>query len=178
MQIRMKNPVIALGSALALSLPLALTSPAVVGGYAQAGTGKDAHEGNYEKCPMDPEACKAKMTEEMSKRGWTGIEMDTDDKTGALTITKVVPGSPAVAGGLQPGDRVVAFNGVKVSMGNEDSWKEWRKAAPGQKVIYTIERNGQPQDVTVKLGAMPADIMASAIAMHMKEGHGIDLTKN
>src|SRR6267142_1660984 len=63
-------------------------------------------------------------------------------------VRQVVPGGAAEAGGLQPGDRIVVFDG------NENP--KWRTIAddallsPGQPVPLEIERNGQRIKLTIK----------------------------
>src|SRR5437879_8880548 len=63
-------------------------------------------------------------------------------------VRQVLPGGAAAAAGLQPGDRIVAFDG------NENP--KWRTIAddallsPGQPVPLEVERNGQRFKLTIK----------------------------
>ena len=90
--------------------------------------------------------------------------------TGALTILKVVPGSPAESAGLQAGDVLYALNGVEINDKNEDALskarKEWK---PGQTVNYTVKRDGRSKDISLTLAAMPADVLARFVGEHMLE---------
>lgn len=62
-------------------------------------------------------------------------------------VGQVAPDSPAEHAGLQPGDRVLAVDGVPVS-----SWEEWVKPiqqSPGEPVRLNIERDNARFTVTV-----------------------------
>ncbi len=63
-----------------------------------------------------------------------------------VEVGTISPGSPAAESGLQPGDRVIAFNGQTVRNSQELSNQiRANKDAPAR---LTIERNGQRNDVT------------------------------
>jgi len=62
-----------------------------------------------------------------------------------VEVGALVPDSPAVAAGLQPGDRIIAFNGKTVRNSQElTNQVNENKDGP---VRLTIERNGQRQEV-------------------------------
>ena len=84
---------------LALVLLMVLTLPAFAGGKGP--------------CTMSTQDCLDKMSAKLKNRGWVGIEMDKTDHGDALVITRVVPGSPAEAAGLQADDVLLAVNGAK-----------------------------------------------------------------
>ena len=91
--------------------------------------------GEYKKCTETTQNCLDHMAAKMKTSGWVGIEMEKDDATGALTVVRVVPGSPAEAAGLQSGDELYALNGVAISDKNEDALKKAKKDwTPGQSV--------------------------------------------
>ena len=137
------------------ALALALALPAWAG-----------HSG--EKCKYQTQECLDHMAEKMKSAGWVGVELDYDEASGIPTVTKVVPGSPAEAAGIQPGDIFAALNGVKISKDNEEALKAARKEwKPGQSVTYTISRNGYDKKVDLTLAPMPADVMAAWIGNHM-----------
>lgn len=122
------------------------------------------------KCEMDTQACLAKMAAALKDRGWVGIEMD--DGSGRLTLTRVVPGSPAEAAGLRAGDVLVALNGVAFGKENEAKVKAAYKAmTPGAKITYTVQREGKDREVEVALGKLPPEVMAQWVGAHMLEGH-------
>ncbi|HEU5179187.1 MAG TPA: PDZ domain-containing protein [Candidatus Polarisedimenticolia bacterium] len=123
---------------------------------------------NGEKCNYPTQECLDHMAEKLKSSGWVGVELDYNEATGIPTVTKVVPGSPAEAAGIQPGDVFVALNGVKMIKDNEEALnaakKEWK---PGQSVTYTISHNGYDKKVDLTLAPMPADVMAVWIGKHM-----------
>jgi predicted metalloprotease with PDZ domain len=137
------------------ALVLALALPAWAG-----------HSG--EKCDHPTQECLDYMSAKLKSSGWVGVELDYAETTGIPTVTKVVPGSPAEAAGIQPGDIFAALNGVKINKDNEDALKAAKKDwKPGQSVTYTISRNGYDKKVDVTLAPMPADVMAAWIGNHM-----------
>jgi S1-C subfamily serine protease len=113
------------------------------------------------------------MVSHYKNTGWVGIEYDVDKETGHWTIVKVIPGSPAEAAGIQPGDILFAMYGIELGNENEESLQALKKARaewkPGQEVVYTLKRNGGKKEVTVTLGAMPADVLAQWVGRHMMD---------
>jgi C-terminal processing protease CtpA/Prc len=157
-----------------LAVVLIATVPLVFAGGEDC-KGKDAqasaaHAGYHGKCTLSTQDCLDHMAAKMKNSGWVGIEMDQDETTGALTILKVVPGSPAESAGLQPGDVLYALNGVEINDKNEDALskarQEWK---PGQTVNYTVKRDGRSKDISLTLAAMPADVLARFVGQHMLE---------
>ncbi|HYV85686.1 MAG TPA: PDZ domain-containing protein [Patescibacteria group bacterium] len=129
-----------------------------------------AHAGYHGKCTMNTQDCLDHMAAKMKNSGWVGIEMDQDETTGALTILKVVPGSPAESAGLQPGDLLFALNGVEINDKNEEALSKARKDwKPGQTVNYTVKRGGGSKDISLTLAPMPADVLARFVGEHMLE---------
>lgn len=126
--------------------------------------------GDYHKCTETTQNCLDHMAAKMKTTGWVGVELEQDDATGALTVVRVVPGSPAEAAGIQSGDTLFAVNGVAINDKNEEALKKAKKDwAPGQNVNYTIKRNGQEKQVALTLAPMPADVLAKFIGQHMLE---------
>lgn len=145
----------------------AVLTALVLAGFAVTLTG--AGEG-HKKCPLPTQECLDKMAAKLKASGWVGIEYEVNEETGSPTITKVIPGSPAEGSGLQPGDILLAVNGVDFKSDNEKerqaALKEWK---PGQKITYTIKRNGTAQEVNLTLASWPADLVARYIGQHMLE---------
>jgi serine protease Do len=110
------------------------------------------------------------MAQKMKTTGWIGVELDDHPKSGLMEVTKVVPGSPAEAAGIRPGDVFVAADGTDISMSKPDALQkaktEWK---PGTKVVLTIRRDGVDRDVAVEMAPMPADMLARYIGEHMLE---------
>jgi len=126
--------------------------------------------GEHKKCPYTTQECLDKMATMMKDTGWVGIDMDVDEATGTMTIKKVFSGSPAEASGIQVGDVLFALNGVKFGKESKEALKKARQDwKPGQKVTYTMLRNGMEHKVDLTLAPWPADMLAGYIGGHMLE---------
>ena len=158
--------------ALALPVTLALGGTAALAGGAEcakAAAAANVAQQEHKKCSMSKEDCQ-KMMAEAKTRGWLGLELDQKDAEGAITITKVVPGSPAAKAGFQVGDVLLSLNGVSFSENNEQKIMAIRKSQkPGDSVTYNVRRNGADQNVTARLGTMPDEIYTAMVNEHMKE---------
>ncbi len=142
------------------SLPVVLAAAALCGTFA-GGPGK--------KCTMDTQTCLDQMTRQMKSTGWIGIEYD-NSSGGPLTVTKVVPGSPAEQAGLEAGDVLTAANGLPISASNAEALQQAKAAwTPGKTVALTVRRGTAERVVSVKLAPMPADVLARYIGEHMLE---------
>lgn len=93
-------------------------------------------------------------------RGFLGVEL-AEDADGKLSVSKVVPKSPADAAGLKAGDKVTGVS--KVLAGKRDpgiddldrlkaftKWVEPMRA--GQKAKIQVERGSETKTVTVEFG--------------------------
>ena len=67
---------------------------------------------------------------------------------------QVQPTSPAESAGLQPGDVVTAINGKSISS-TQQFIETVDNLPPGQKIILTVNRNGQTKTVPLTLGTRP-----------------------
>jgi C-terminal processing protease CtpA/Prc len=160
--------------ALALALPVAIAlggNPALAGGpdCAKAAGAANVAQHEHKKCNMNKEDCQ-KYMEQAKNRGWLGIEMDSKDGEYGMTITKVVPGSPASKAGFKEGDVLLSLNGVTLSEENGDKLKGMlRSWKPGDSVTYNVRRDGSEQNVTARLGTMPDEVYTAMVSEHMKE---------
>jgi predicted metalloprotease with PDZ domain len=77
-----------------------------------------------------------------------GLEARTRD--GALVITNVLPGGPALEAGLMRDDALVAIDGDAVGTG-EEVQQALAERAPGDTVEITIERQGERRSVSATL---------------------------
>lgn len=94
-----------------------------------------------------------------ANQGATGITMG-EGINSTVTIREVDAGSAAAKAGLQPGDRVVAIDGVRL-----DSWLQAQNllaANGGKAASVTFQRNGQEQ--TVSLAVPELTIQLTAVA--------------
>ena len=120
--------------------------------------------GGWDKCDGDTQECLDYLANSMKNSGWVGVELDHGEH--GMAITKVVDGSPAQQAGLQPGDVLVAVNGIDAT--NKDKIMEQKATfTPGQSVTWTVKRAGYNKDLKVTLGRMPADMLARVIGEHM-----------
>ncbi len=86
---------------------------------------------------------------------YLGVTAEQVDSCG-VRVVDVRAGSPASQAKLQPDDIIVALDGQAMPDINllRD---EIRMHAPGDKVTLTVERGTQQLDLSVTLGAVPAD---------------------
>lgn len=141
-----------------LVLALALVLPAAAG---------EKHD-----CTASTQDCLNKMAAKIKNKGWVGIEYDKNDDGTKLTLTEVVPGSPAEKAGLKKGDVLLAMNGIAFG----EKYKEKAKKAktdwkPGASVTYTVARGGHKKDVSVTLGKVPEAVMAEWVGKHLLHQH-------
>ncbi|UCD48258.1 MAG: Do family serine endopeptidase [Deltaproteobacteria bacterium] len=97
------------------------------------------------------------------RRGWLGVGIqpltsDLSESFGVkgekgVLVNRVVPGSPAAAGGLRGGDIVISFGGARVA-GVKEFQKMVAGVSPGSDVVLEILRNGKRMSVTVKLAEL------------------------
>jgi putative serine protease PepD len=78
---------------------------------------------------------------------------DADGSTGAV-IAGVVPGGPAAAAGLAPGDVVTKVDDKTITDA-DGLVAAIQRAKPGDKLALTVNRNGKQTAVTVTLGEAP-----------------------
>jgi serine protease Do len=103
-------------------------------------------------------------------RGYVGVEAQSITPTtaqalhlkqnGGALLAGVSPDSPASEAGLQPGDVIQAVNGTKIA-DPRDLAVNVAGIQPGQEAHLTVLRDGQSQDVTVKVGTLPNEQTAS-----------------
>jgi len=77
-------------------------------------------------------------------------------EAGGVLVNSVNPGGPADRAGIKTGDVIVKLNGKDVNDPN-NLRNEISSFAPGTQVTLGILRNGQPQDIRVKLGELTAE---------------------
>jgi len=117
-------------------------------------------------------------------RGWLGIVIqDVTDQLAStfgvreregVLIADVMRGGPADVAGMRAGDVVVGFEGAKIS---EVPQLQRRIASmmPGHKVRLAIMRDKQPLALTVTVGEMPPDDVASATMDPLAERFGMEV---
>lgn len=91
--------------------------------------------------------------------GFLGIEPDRSSRDG-VRVKQVVPGSPAAAAGLAPGDVVLDVDGVETRF----AWQLKRALGArcaGETLHLNVRRGTATRSVEVQLGAQPAAAPAS-----------------
>ena len=135
-----------------------------------------AHAGDGGKCTYGTQECLDYMATKMQDSGWVGVELDMNEETHGMTVTKVVEGSPAEESGIQPGDALVAINGIELNDENEKKIQADRKNwTPGTSVTWTMQRDGADRDLAITLAPMPADILARYVGQHMLDHAQMEL---
>ena len=104
-------------------------------------------------------------------RGWLGVRIqpvttDIADSMGmaeakGAIVSEVTADSPALKGGLKTGDTILTLDDAAIADARDLSRKVAR-VKPGKSVKIEIVRDGKPETVTLEIGKMPADKMASA----------------
>ncbi len=99
-------------------------------------------------------------------RGWLGIRMQaltTDlatelglDRARGALVSEVMEGSPALKGGVKPGDVIVMVDGEPVE-DPQDLAREIGLSPPGSKVKLAVVRNSRRQMLNVTLAEFPED---------------------
>lgn len=84
---------------------------------------------------------------------WLGAKTKTD--AGRLLVENVPRGTPALDGGLNPGDEIVAIDDFRLLPEQLDKRLETYK--PGQKITLLVARREELKRLTVTLGDEPAD---------------------
>jgi serine protease Do len=103
-------------------------------------------------------------------RGYVGVEaqeitpatamaMHLKVNGGAL-LAGIQPNSPAASAGLEPGDVIEAVNGTKIGTPKELAINV-ASIQPGDEAHLSILHDGQTKDVTVKVGTLPSEQVAS-----------------
>ena len=155
---------------LVMVLVAALSLP-VLAGDMKVAAKRDAKD--YPKCTEDTQTCLNHMAAKLRGRGWLGIEMNDEDGPAAIKVTKVVSGSPAEAAGFKVGDVLVSVNGAKFAENTDEKQVTYEKTkdvwVPGGKVQYVVLRDGRNVPLDATLAALPSDVMAQMIGMHMLE---------
>ena len=86
-------------------------------------------------------------------KNWIGIVQDPSS-VDSIRIKSIYDDSPAEAAGIQAGDEIVKFNGIRITQFKLLK-KHIRNRMPGDSVKLQIRRDGELVDVTIKIGSSP-----------------------
>lgn len=112
------------------------------------------------------------------ERGWLGVaiqpvgpeiaeSLGLFEDEGAL-IAQVVPGSPAEAGGLEPGDVIHSINGTVMETPKDVS-KAVAALKAGHTAQFNLWRDGERQAIDVEIGAYPEERQSAALIAPAKD---------
>jgi hypothetical protein len=87
---------------------------------------------------------------------FAGLELGQAVMGGGVLVTGVVAGSPAKDAGVKAGDVITAVDGQPVSSGQAVA-DAIAKKRPGDKIILTVRRDHQEEDIVVTLGERSED---------------------
>ena len=79
-----------------------------------------------------------------------------------MRLSDVLQNSPAAAGGIEPGDIVVRYDGRAIFTGS-DLIAATRRGSPGSTVPVDVLRNGEPQRVYVEQGPLGVRILSTRL---------------
>ncbi|GMV34679.1 S41 family peptidase [Chloroflexi bacterium CFX5] len=105
--------------------------------------------GDQHSSYMDPEDYK--QANESLEGSYEGIGAYVDTTTDYLTVTSPIPGSPAEAAGLLPGDKIIAIDGEDMTGIDAELARRKVLGPAGSTVVLTILREGRdaPFDVSI-----------------------------
>jgi membrane-associated protease RseP (regulator of RpoE activity) len=100
-------------------------------------------------------------------------------EVGGALVTEVVEASPADRAGIQPGDLILAVDGVRLE--EEDTLiRVIRRHRPGDRTEITLWSTGRERTISVRLGEHPDDKEAAYLGVYYQmlpmgmEGPGTD----
>jgi len=108
----------------------------------------------------------------LAPRARLGVTVDTEDGIGA-SIKEVMPESPAEKFGLQKGDIITGIDGENIKNG-ADLTSVISKKAPGDEVLISILREGNPFTVVVVLEEGPKLLQGTIRTFPRKEELKLD----
>ncbi len=135
-----------LGAAPLRAEPSRVASPDVAKPRADAGT--TSRESPSVPTPPTPD----RKPVPFARPGWLGVTMVRGDR--GVVVEHVVRGSPAEAGGVRVGDRIVAFEGGPVRE-PADVTQKVAAARDGDRKKLTVAREDRSMDVAIVLAARP-----------------------
>lgn len=123
--------------------------------------------GDQHSTYMDPEDYK--QANESLEGSYEGIGAYVDTTRDYLTITSPIPGSPAEAAGLLPGDKIIAIDGEDMTGINAELVRRKVLGPAGSTVVLTILREGA--DKPLEFSIVRARITIASATGEMLEGN-------
>lgn len=151
-------------------LALILAAPAWAGGDKCR---QDAAHAKATKAAAHDAADSQEKAAALRKAGWTGFEADRADD-GSYRVTYVASGTPAAEAGVRAGDRLLAYQGIALTGGDDKALHAAKKGRKvGARVTYTLERDGDRRDVTLTLAEVPDTVIARWLNGESAQGESL-----
>ena len=116
-------------------------------------------------------------------RGWLGVQIEplTPDAAEALGVAStegvlvksVLPGTPAQAAGLQPGDVILTFDGKKTP-DPKTLQKIVARTSVDREVVVKIIREGKGMDLKANIAEQPSDLRAAVTGQTEELGMAVE----
>ena len=103
---------------------------------------------------------------------YAGVGAQVDVRDGWLTIVAPLPGGPALAAGIQTGDRVVTVDGKPMHGVQLDEAQKLLRGEPGSTVRLTVERPGVAAPIEFTLARREIHVRSVQHAMLLGDGVG------
>ena len=118
----------------------------------------------------------ARLSETTSGR-YAGVGAQIDVRDGWVTIVSPLPGGPAIAAGIETGDRIIDVNGIAMHNVTVEEAQKALRGTPGSVVKVTVERPGIATPLTFTLTRREIRVRSVQHASILSNGVGyIDLT--
>ena len=85
---------------------------------------------------------------QQSRRPWLGVT--SGEQAGRVQILRVTKGSPAEAGGIEPGDVVLAVDGTRVASLEEFYKRIWARGKPDDEMSLTVLQGADLRTLRIK----------------------------
>jgi S1-C subfamily serine protease len=90
--------------------------------------------------------------DELITRGYLGVELDMKPGTLGVRVARVLPDSPAAKGSLRVGDLITRV-GDRDLVDVVSARNALRKVKPGDRVLLTVQRDGEPAGLKLTVTA-------------------------
>lgn len=118
------------------------------------------------QCPLPLTECLMQY-QRMKERPWLGVVIEMDSVTHQRVIQSVVPGSPAEQAGVRAGDVLLQIERKAPAewFAGKAGWKD------SDELPVAVQRDGAQRMLNVKAQAIPEELFAKYVGVHMIEGH-------
>ncbi|MEO5510195.1 MAG: PDZ domain-containing protein [Longimicrobiales bacterium] len=121
-----------------------------------------------------PLSAQVYTTRVVAPRGWLGITYDETiringtERTGAVTITEVMKGSPAERAGVQKGDTLIRVNNFRAT--TEMVRSLGGSVEPGDTVHFVVQRGGREHTLAIEVAKRPPETFTTSSYFIGKNG--------